>query len=81
MAFCDNVFCTGDVSEHDHVALAGRKFCSVACAEDWYRQNEALAEPAPLRRVAETAAGPAMPPREDFSTGAGATLRTRRPAA
>ncbi|MFZ1110505.1 MAG: hypothetical protein WAN43_19435 [Rhodomicrobium sp.] len=79
MAFCDNVFCSNHVRESESVPLAGRKFCCEACAEDWYRQNEALAEPAP--HAAQTAAGPSLPPREDLSTSAGATLQARRSAA
>jgi hypothetical protein len=79
MAFCDNVFCTNQVHESECVPLAGRKFCCAACAEDWYRQNEALAEPA--THDGQTAAGPSPAFREDFSSGAGATLRPRRTAA
>jgi hypothetical protein len=87
MAYCDNVFCTGDVSEHEHVALAGRKFCSAACAEDWYQQNEALAEPAgpsPARRddFANGSGGTLNRPQGDGSiSGAGAASKTRRTAA
>ncbi len=46
MALCDNVFCSEPVQEFEYVILAGRKFCCIACAEDWHRQNEALAEAA-----------------------------------
>lgn len=46
MVLCDNAFCSGEVIEFEYVALAGRKFCCVACADAWRQQNEALAEAA-----------------------------------
>jgi hypothetical protein len=79
MAFCDNVFCTHQVKDSESVSLAGRKFCCAACAEDWYRQNEALAEPA--MHDGQAAAGPSPEFREDSSSGAGATFRAPRSAA
>ena len=44
MVLCDNVFCSNETIEFEYVTLAGRRFCCVACAEDWYQQNEVLAE-------------------------------------
>ena len=50
MIICDNVFCSGEVIEFEYIALAGRKFCCVACADAWHQQNEALTEAAmPVR--------------------------------
>jgi hypothetical protein len=50
MVLCDNVFCSSEVIEFEYIALAGRKFCCVACSDAWRQQNEALAEAArPLR--------------------------------
>ncbi len=54
MVLCDNVFCSGEVVEFEYITLAGRRFCCVACADDWYQQNEALAEAAtPLRELSK----------------------------
>jgi hypothetical protein len=44
MVLCDNVFCEGVTVEFEYVMLAGRRFCCVACAEDWHHQNEVLVE-------------------------------------
>ena len=53
MVLCDNVFCSGEVIELEYVALAGRKFCCLACADAWEQQNAALADAAsPLRDAA-----------------------------
>jgi hypothetical protein len=50
MVLCDNVFCSEEVVEFEYIALAGRRFCCVACADAWRQQNEALAAAAtPLR--------------------------------
>ena len=50
MVLCENVFCSGEVVEFEYVALAGRKFCCLACADAWQQQNEAFADAAsPLR--------------------------------
>ena len=46
MALCENAFCTSKIEEFEYVVEASRKFCCVACAEDWLRQNEALVEAA-----------------------------------
>jgi hypothetical protein len=46
MVLCDNVFCEGVTVEFEYVMLAGRRFCCVACAEDWHHQNEVLVEAA-----------------------------------
>ncbi len=57
MVLCDNVFCTGETVEFEYITIAGRKFCCVACADDWYQQNEVLAEAAtPLRKKSRAAA-------------------------
>jgi hypothetical protein len=63
MALCDNAFCTVEIVGFEYIATAGRKFCCIACAENWRRQNEALinaAEPfhTPPR---EHGANPARP--------------------
>ncbi len=42
MTLCDNAFCTVEIAGFEYIATAGRKFCCIACAEDWRRQNEAL---------------------------------------
>ncbi len=58
MVLCDNVFCTGETVEFEYITIAGRKFCCVACADDWYQQNEVLAEAAtPLRKILKLARG------------------------
>lgn len=46
MVLCDNVFCEGETVEFEYVMLAGRRFCCIACAEDWHHQNEVLVEAA-----------------------------------
>jgi hypothetical protein len=46
MVLCDNVFCASETIEFEYVMLAGRRFCCIACAEDWHHQNEVLAEAA-----------------------------------
>jgi hypothetical protein len=46
MALCDNAFCTEEVADCGHIAMAGRKFCCLACTDDWRRQNDALIEAA-----------------------------------
>ena len=52
MDLCDNVFCSSEVIEFEYIALAGRRFCCLACADAWRQQNEALAEAAtPLRET------------------------------
>jgi hypothetical protein len=52
MVLCDNVFCSGEVIEFEYIALAGRKFCCVACSDAWLQQNEALSEAArPFREA------------------------------
>jgi hypothetical protein len=46
MAQCDNAFCSSETVESESIALAGRTFCCVACADAWHAQNEALADAA-----------------------------------
>ena len=49
---CDNAFCPGLTDEPKEVALKeGHRFCSLACADDWKRQNEALIDAAAPFRV------------------------------
>jgi hypothetical protein len=55
MVLCDNAFCSYEVSESDGLLFAGRRFCCVACAEDWERQNEALNEAAEAFYIPSTA--------------------------
>lgn len=55
MVLCDNVFCTEQAVEFEYVMLAGRRFCCLACAEDWQHQNEVLAEAAsPFQGASKT---------------------------
>jgi hypothetical protein len=71
MVLCDNVFCAGETIEFEYVTLAGRRFCCIACAEDWHHQNEVLAE----------AAAPFHTPaiRHDRKTGEAGSIRRRVP--
>ncbi len=46
MTLCDNAFCTVEIVECGYIAKAGRKFCCIACAENWRQQNEALTDAA-----------------------------------
>jgi len=46
MALCDNAFCSGEIADCGHIAMAGRKFCCLVCADDWRRQNDALIDAA-----------------------------------
>ncbi|KAI94547.1 hypothetical protein T281_10305 [Rhodomicrobium udaipurense JA643] len=41
---CENAFCACETVESEHVSVAGRRFCCIACAEDWARHNGALVE-------------------------------------
>lgn len=70
MALCDNAFCTEEIADCGHIAVAGRKFCCLACADDWRRQNDALTEAgAPF----------SLPARENNPTGLRAdVLHSRR---
>ncbi len=42
MVLCENAYCGNQVVELEYVEVAARRFCCIACAEDWERQNEAL---------------------------------------
>jgi hypothetical protein len=46
MVLCENAYCVEEIAECSYTELGGRKFCCIACAEDWKRQNEALIEAA-----------------------------------
>lgn len=60
MVRCDNVFCASEAVEFEYVMLAGRRFCCIACAEDWHHQNEVLAEAAsPFRAPTKAKSRPA----------------------
>jgi hypothetical protein len=65
MVLCDNALCTEEIADCGHVVMAGRKFCCLACADGWRRQNDALIEAgAPFH----------LPVRENNHTGPGAEL-------
>jgi hypothetical protein len=70
MALCDNAFCTEEVADCGHIVMAGRKFCCLACAGDWRRQNDALIEAAAPFHV---------PACEGGARGLGAELGDHRP--
>ncbi|ADP71160.1 hypothetical protein Rvan_1924 [Rhodomicrobium vannielii ATCC 17100] len=48
---CENAFCACETVESEHVSVEGRRFCCIACAEDWVRHNGAHVEaPVPANR-------------------------------
>jgi hypothetical protein len=46
MALCDNAFCAREIADSGYITMAGRKFCCLACIDNWRRQNDALIEAA-----------------------------------
>jgi hypothetical protein len=54
---CENAFCACETVESEYVSVAGRRFCCIACAEDWVRHNAARSSRQLSRRIGQTAHG------------------------